>query len=152
MYIHYAAAAEKPSPLCGYNTTCHGQDKRCSENNEHRTSTCNYNRSADICHSQTYSVAGTFLRDSGWTGALTESGVASAGTADSFLSAASLTKTRQAHQVTACSLYKLLKSAYSSYLEELEDPTDAKSFEDSCEHRKLQSPQFRYWNIVLTRS
>ena len=92
---------------------------------------------------------GSLLEDNGWTGALAEAGVASSGTAESFLSAASVTKTRQAHQVTACSLYKLLKSAYSAYMEELADPTDAKSFEDLCEHCKPQSPQFRYWYLVL---
>ena len=96
---------------------------------------------------------GSLLEDSGWTGALTEAGVASSGTVDSFLSAASVTKTRQAHQVTACSLYKLLQSAYSAYctdVAELADPTDTRSFEEWCEHRKLQSPQFRYWHLVLT--
>jgi len=55
--------------------------------------------------------------------------------------------------VTACSLYKLLQSAYSAYctdVEEMADPTDTRSFGDWCEHRKLQSPQFRYWHLVLT--
>ena len=56
---------------------------------------------------------GTLLRDSGWTGALFEAGVASSGTSESFLSAASITRTRQAHQVTASGLYKLFKSAYA---------------------------------------
>ena len=46
----------------------------------------------------------TLLRDSGWTGALFEAGVVSSGTAESFLSAASITRTRQVHQVTASSL------------------------------------------------
>ena len=55
------------------------------------------------------------LRSIGWTGALFEAGVASSGNAESFLSAASITRTRQAHQVTASSLYKLLKSAYADY-------------------------------------
>lgn len=36
---------------------------------------------------------GTLLKDSGWASAITEAGVASAGTADSFLSAASVTRT-----------------------------------------------------------
>ena len=61
---------------------------------------------------------GTLLRDSGWTGALVEAGIASPGTADSFLTASSLTRTRQMHQITACSLYKLLKAAYTDYLKE----------------------------------
>jgi len=96
---------------------------------------------------------GSLPEDSGWTAALTEARVASVGTADSFLSAASVTKTRHAHQVTACSVYKLLQSAYSAYctdVEEMADPTDTRSFEDWCEHRKLQGPQFRYWHLVLT--
>ena len=91
-----------------------------------------------------------FEQDSGWTGALTEAGVTSSATADSFLSAVSVTETRQANQVTACSLYKFLKPAYPTYVEELIDPTDARSFEDRCEHRKLQSPQFWNWHPVLT--
>lgn len=54
---------------------------------------------------------GSLLKDS----ALVEAGVASAGTADSFLSVPSVTSTQLMHQVTVCSLYKLLKSAYNSY-------------------------------------
>ena len=38
---------------------------------------------------------GTLLQDSGWTGALMEAGVASPGTAESFLTASSITRTRQ---------------------------------------------------------
>ena len=60
---------------------------------------------------------GTWLEGSGWTAALTEANVASAGTADSYLKAASVTRSRRAHQVTACSLYVLLRKAYVSYQE-----------------------------------
>ena len=56
---------------------------------------------------------GSLLYKSGWTGALVEADVPSSGTAESFLSAASVTRTRQMHQVAACSLYKLLKTAYN---------------------------------------
>lgn len=93
---------------------------------------------------------GCILKDSGWTGALTEAGVASSGTADSFLSASSVTKTRQAHQVTSCSLYKLLKAAYAAYVEDLDDPSEAMSLDDWIEDRKQRSPQFQYWYLVLT--
>ena len=55
---------------------------------------------------------GTLLRDSGWTSAIVEAEVASSGTAESYLSASSVTRTRQAHQITACSLYTLMKKAY----------------------------------------
>ena len=47
---------------------------------------------------------GTLLEDSGSTSAIIEAGLASSGTADSFLTASSVTKTRQAHQITACTL------------------------------------------------
>ena len=94
---------------------------------------------------------GTLLRDSGWTGALFEAGVALSGTAESFLSAASITRTRQAHQVTASSLYKLLKSAYADYCSQIgEDIEGMLSFEDGCDGRKLDSPQFHFWHLVLS--
>ena len=55
---------------------------------------------------------GTLLEASGWTSAIVEAGVASPGTAESFLTAVSVTGTRLAHQITACILYKLIKEAY----------------------------------------
>ena len=47
---------------------------------------------------------GGWLEGSGWTAAPTEANVASAGTADSFLKATSVTRTRCAHQITASTL------------------------------------------------
>ena len=58
-------------------------------------------------------VLGDWLDDSGWVEALVQAGVASAATADSFIKAARVTRTRHAHQVTASSLYTLLKKAYA---------------------------------------
>ena len=49
---------------------------------------------------------GDWLEESGWTSALVEAGIASPDTADSFLKASHLTRTRHA-QVTASSLYIL---------------------------------------------
>ena len=57
-------------------------------------------------------VLGDLLDGSGWTSALTEAGIASSGTTDSFLKASHITKTRHAHQVTAASLYLLFKQAF----------------------------------------
>ena len=57
-------------------------------------------------------VIGHWLEGSGWTVALADANVATLGTAESFLKATSVTRTRRAHQVTAWSLYILLKSAY----------------------------------------
>ena len=76
---------------------------------------------------------GSMLEDSGWTSAHVEADVASSGTADSFLFATNVTKTRQAHQVTACSFFQLLKKVYSSYLaEHSDDDEEASSFEEWC--------------------
>ena len=61
---------------------------------------------------------GTLLKDSGWTSALVEVGVASPGTAESFLSASSVTRTWYAHQITVCGLYEFMKDAYNVYREE----------------------------------
>ena len=52
-----------------------------------------------------FKVLGEWLEASVWTYALTQADVASSGTADSFLKASHVTKTRRAHQITACSLY-----------------------------------------------
>ena len=55
------------------------------------------------------------LEVSGLTGALVQAGVATSGTADLFLNASHITRTRRAHQVTASSLYLLLQRAYNEY-------------------------------------
>ena len=47
-----------------------------------------------------WNTVGDLLNGSGWTTALTESEVASSGTADSFLKVSHITRTRHAHQVT----------------------------------------------------
>ena len=51
---------------------------------------------------------GTLLQSSGWTGTIVEAEIASSGTAESYLSVSSVTGTRQMHQITACSLCKLM--------------------------------------------
>ena len=60
-----------------------------------------------------FKMLGDILAGSGWTTALSEAGVASLGTADSFLKASHITKTRHTHQVTAASLFMLLNEAHS---------------------------------------
>ncbi len=61
-----------------------------------------------------WSTLGDYLEDSGWTAALTQAGIASSGTADSFLKAAHLTRTRHGHQVCALALSKLQQDAFLS--------------------------------------
>ena len=51
-----------------------------------------------------WSTTGDYLKGSGWVSVLTQSGVALAGTAESFLNAPHLMKTRNAHQVSALTL------------------------------------------------
>lgn len=52
-------------------------------------------------------------------------------------------------QITACSIYKLLKAAYTDYCKEaLEHFDGVLSFEDWYERCKLKSLQFQFWNIV----
>ena len=50
---------------------------------------------------------GSLLQQSGWTHALT---------ADSYLSTTSNARTRQAHQISAATLYKQLKDAHSDFI------------------------------------
>ena len=86
---------------------------------------------------------GSILKDSGWTCALVEAGVDSSWTADSFLSATNVTRTRQTHQITACSLFQLMKEAYSVHLAEHPSNDDKDiSFENWCGARKVHSFTF----------
>ncbi len=63
-----------------------------------------------------WKTIGDFLEDSGWTAALTESGIATAGKANSFLTASHLTRTRRVHQVTLLALAKLQHEAWTMYI------------------------------------
>ena len=67
---------------------------------------------------------GDLLDVSGWTGVLVLAGVATTGTADSFLKAAHVTHTRRAHQITASSLYLLLQESYNQYTSVLDEGQD----------------------------
>lgn len=93
---------------------------------------------------------GTMLEGSGWTSAISEAGVASSGTAESFLAASSVTSTRLAHQITACGLYTLMKEAYRDYCSETEMSGSLPlTFDDWHAKRRSVSPQFQFWNMVL---
>ena len=61
-----------------------------------------------------WSTFGDYLEGSGWAAALTQAGVASSGTADSFFKASHLMRTRYAHEVSAVALAKLQEEAYAS--------------------------------------
>ena len=59
-----------------------------------------------------WTMLGDYLACSGWTAALTEAAIVTVGTADSFLRASHLTRTRHAHQLTCVALEKLQKEAF----------------------------------------
>ena len=92
---------------------------------------------------------GDLLEGSGWTGALVQARVATPGTADSFLKASHVTRTRRAHQVTASSLYLLLQKAYTEYSNDLDEGDDLMSLEDWRTERAASCPQFHFWSIIL---
>ena len=93
---------------------------------------------------------GDWLQGSGWTHALVQAEITTAGTADSFLRAAHVTRTRRAHQVTVTVLYILQRRAYDQYsTTNTEDDEHPGSFEDWCSQREQSYPQFQYWTTVL---
>ena len=74
------------------------------------------------------------------------------GTADSFIRARHVTKTRHAHQVTASTLHALLKQAYSKdYTPDDGNTTqpDDEVFEEWCTQRATASVYFDYWLKTL---
>jgi len=53
--------------------------------------------------------------------------------------------------VTVSTLYTLLKEAYTLYCSEANDQTEVVlNIKDWCERRKSESPQFQFWNLLLT--
>ena len=98
-----------------------------------------------------FKAIGGLLKDSGWTAALTEAGVASSGTADSFLSASSVAKTRLAHQVTVCALFNLLQRAYEQYQNDnVVTSFEEDSFESWRKMKEESYPQFQFLSQILT--
>ena len=69
-----------------------------------------------------FKALGNWLDGSGWTDVLVQAEVANSGTADSFLKASHITRTRHAHQVTAATLFILQKQAFDAYVEETATP------------------------------
>lgn len=92
-------------------------------------------------------TAGDWLSGSGWVEALVQANIASAGTADSFLRAAHVARTRHAHQVTAATLHILQHRAYDDYAREADK--DQLSFMEWCQKRTKEHPQFQYWSLTL---
>lgn len=71
------------------------------------------------------------------------------GTADSFLKASHVSRTRHAHQVTACSLHILMCRAYDEYVEGLSESDTKLEFHQWQDYKSSSRPQFKYWSMVL---
>ncbi len=76
-------------------------------------------------------MLGDLMEGSGWIGALVQAEVATSGTANSFLRASHVTRTRRVHQITASALY-LLQKAYTEYCDRLTDGNEQISLEEWC--------------------
>ena len=88
---------------------------------------------------------GTLLQSSGWTSAIVEADTASIGTAESFWSASSITRTRHAHQITASCLYNLLRKTYEYYCHEaVANAVTTLLFEALCQKHRKESPYFHF--------
>lgn len=90
-----------------------------------------------------WNTFGDYLEASGWTNALTQAEIASSGTADSFLKATHLTRTRHAHQVSALALTKLQSDAFLRT-----EGEDEKSKEVWRQEMISKNPNFQYWDTV----
>ena len=92
-----------------------------------------------------WNVLGDLLEGSGWTSALSEAEVFSAGTAESMLNAAHLTRTRHALQATLLTLHILQREAFLSCI--------GSEHEETAEAWRLQiiakSPTFMFWDLIL---
>ena len=78
-----------------------------------------------------------------------EADISSPATADSFLKASHLTRTRHAHQVTACSLYFLMNRSCDKYAQSLPANEMPEAFDTWRSRRIQESPQFQYWSKTL---
>ena len=112
-----------------------------------------YNLNIIYIISVLFQLLGDLLEDSGWTNALVQATIASYGTADSFIRASRVTKTRHAHQFTAATLHTLLKQAHSKDCTPDDGKTtqpDDEAFEEWCTQRAKASVHFDYWLKTLS--
>ena len=93
----------------------------------------------------TLATLGYLFDGSGWTNVLTKAGIATPGTADSFLKGAHVKRTRHAHQVTSSALSIMLRTAYDAHCLDTSEPLP---FDDWCVKQVEACPQFHYWYMV----
>ena len=88
-----------------------------------------------------WKALGDYLYGSGWVTATTQAGIASAGTAESFLEASPLMRTRYAHQVNVLALSKL---QHDEYLKGAARATTKDKREEDWNHEESNLPVLRY--------
>ena len=86
------------------------------------------------------------LEDSGWTVALSNSGITSPGN-DALLTG-HVVKTKYMHQMTAFTLHQLMVSSYDKFIES-KSSTDPPNFSEWKTIMESAYPQFQFWSIVL---
>ena len=96
-----------------------------------------------------FKMLGKWVSGSGRAEAICNAGVATQGVAESFLTASHLTRTRRAHQVTAASLFVLMRTAYNDYVARMKENERPLSEEEWKKAVAEKCPQFRYWSSVL---
>ena len=87
-------------------------------------------------------LLGDWLEGSGWVESLAKAEVAADGTANSFLKASHVVKTRRAHQITLCTLSILLWEAHSS-------SDGPENIDEWMNIRRKESPHFDFWLTVM---
>ncbi len=101
-----------------------------------------------------WGVSGDWLDGSGWTTALTNSGISTSGRAQSFIGVNHICRTRYMHQVSVAALYILIKMAYERYVDEAttDDDPDGDSndptplpFDEWRKQLCIKQPQADYW-------
>ena len=104
-----------------------------------------------------WSLSGDWLNGSGWTTALTNSGISTSGKAESFIGVHHICRTRYMHQVSVAALYILIETAYEQYVNTATTAEDGLSgdgdsddftplpFEEWLKQLCEQQPQAEYW-------
>ena len=95
-----------------------------------------------------WSVSGDWLEGSGWTTALTNSGISTSGKAQSFIGVHHICRTRYMHQVSVAALFVLLKKAYNRYMEKLqncEEEPNPVPYENWLKLLCASQPQADFW-------
>ena len=96
-----------------------------------------------------WKTLGDWLENCGCTPLLVDANFCTSGKADSFLKASHVSRTRYAHQVTACCLFILMHKAYQEFCQSLSDNNIRLSFEEWRSNKAAASPHFKLWAITL---